>query len=599
MALTLSRKAQILVAVPLAFELTFVGVMGVLLRQVEQERVREAHARDLTAHMNALLLAAFARDTFLVLSHTVAHDTFKHRSDGCRNRMIEETAILHELTSADPKEKAAFARVAMLQENLGDAFKEGERAWNDGDRIAAGKAFLRMNSMLDEFFTSAEQLVDEQNSVQIARKEAQAQYRHQMELLLYLAVIFNILLAIGLVAFFNKGTGNRLKVLMDNTMRLAADMPLNPPIQGGDELAHLDKTFRQMSEALASLRHKERAIVENAVDVICSLDRSGQITAVNPASETVWGHPSSTLVGTNVNKIVHAEDREHTIAAIKKIIDTQHLGSFENRIVREDGTATDCSWSVHWSPEEQSLFCVVRDVTERKKIDQLKRDFVAMVSHDLRTPLTSIQMVHSLLEAEAYGTLSESGHESIATAEENVSRLIALVNGLLDLDKIESGNLELDLETFKLDDAVKAAQTAVLGVAERYGVSVRVQDHEPVELRADRERIVQVLINLMSNGCKFSPQGAQVVVSVLPEPDQVRITVADSGRGVPKNLRETIFERFKQVDRSDAKKKGGTGLGLAICRAIVERHGGRIGCDSEEGRGSTFWFTIPVNTRSS
>ncbi len=593
MALTLSRKAQILVAVPLAFELTFVAVMGVLLRQVEQERIREAHARDVTAHVNALLLAAFARDTFLILSHTVAHDTFKHRSDGCRQRMIEESAVLHELTSSDPKEKAAFKRLEEMQEGLGIAFKEGERAWNDGDRLLAAKAFLKMNSMLDGFFKSAEQLVDEQNSVQIARKEAQAEYRHQMEVLLYLAVIFNILLAIGLVAFFNKGTGNRLKVLMDNTLRLASEKPLNPPIQGGDELAHLDKTFRQMSETLARLRHKERAIVDNAVDVICSLDRSGEITAVNPASETLWGRTSASLVGTNLQDIVHEEDREQTVLAMKKIIDTEHLGSFENRIVKEDGTSTDCSWSVHWSAAEQSLFCVVRDVTERKKIDQLKRDFVAMVSHDLRTPLTSIQMVHSLLEAEAYGALSEAGHESIATAEENVSRLIALVNGLLDLDKIESGNLELDIETFKLDDAVKAAQTAVMGVAERYDVKVNVEKHESVEVSADRERIVQVLINLMSNACKFSPKGAEVLVSVVAESDQAKVTVVDRGRGVPKNLRETIFERFKQVDRSDAKKKGGTGLGLAICRAIIERHGGKIGCDSEEGQGSTFWFTLP------
>lgn len=598
MALTLSRKAQILVAVPLAFELTFVAVMGVLLRQVEQERIREAHARDLTSHVNALLLSAFARDTFMILSHTVAHDTFKHRADGARNRMIEETAALHELTNSDPKEKAAYLRLENLQTRLGEAFKEGERAYNEGNRIGAGKAFLKMNSMMDEFFTAAEQLVDEQNSVQVARKEAQAQYRHQMEVLLYIAVIFNILLAIGLVAFFNKGTGNRLKVLMDNTRRLASEKPLNPPIQGGDELAHLDKTFREMSEALARLRHKERAIVDNAVDVICSLDRSGEITAVNPASETVWGRDSTSLIGTNLKEIVHDEDRDLTIAAIKKFIDAENLGAFENRIVRQDGLATDCAWSVHWSAAEQSLFCVVRDVTERKKIDQLKRDFIAMVSHDLRTPLTSIQMVHSLLEAGAYGDLSESGHESIATAEENVSRLIALVNGLLDLDKIESGNLDLDVEEFNIDDAIKAALTAVAGVAERFEVTVRraqESEPEPIVISADRERIVQVLINLMSNACKFSKPGSEVSISVDKEPEQIKISVVDSGRGVPKHLRETIFERFKQVDRTDAKKKGGTGLGLAICRAIVERHGGTIGCDSEEGNGSTFWFTIPLS----
>jgi two-component system sensor histidine kinase VicK len=124
-------------------------------------------------------------------------------------------------------------------------------------------------------------------------------------------------------------------------------------------------------------------------------------------------------------------------------------GSFENRIICQDGRGVDFAWSAHWSKADKTLFCVARDITERKQVDRMKRDFVAMVSHDLRTPLTSIQMVLSLLEAEAYGQLSDSGHENLEAAEANVNRLIGLVNGLLDLEKMESGKLILLRESYQ------------------------------------------------------------------------------------------------------------------------------------------------------
>jgi signal transduction histidine kinase len=208
-------------------------------------------------------------------------------------------------------------------------------------------------------------------------------------------------------------------------------------------------------------------------------------------------------------------------------------------------------------------------------------------------------MVLSLLEAEAYGQLSDNGHEKLAAAEANVDRLIGLVNGLLDLEKMESGKLDLDCEPCPVSLIIKAALGAVSGFAEQQGVRLEVPasigSGGDYVVHADKDRIVQVVINLISNAVKFSPKGGLVSLRVTPSGDFVRLSIVDQGRGIPPNMRDAIFDRFKQVEVADAKIKGGSGLGLAICKAIVERHGGVIGVDSIEGQGSTFWFTLPKN----
>ncbi len=230
-----------------------------------------------------------------------------------------------------------------------------------------------------------------------------------------------------------------------------------------------------------------------------------------------------------------------------------------------------------------------------KEIDQMKRDFVAMVSHDLRTPLTAIQSVHALLETDVCGELNEDGHDYLDIAEENVSRLIALVNDLLDLEKMETARLDLKLEDISLNDVVRASMNSVRAVAAEKGIEISYDSDQNFYVMVDRDRIVQVLVNLLSNAVKFSPESSKVLVTAqLLGTDSVKVCVTDSGRGVPADKRRMIFERFKQVDRSDSTEKKGTGLGLAICKAIIECHGGKIGVDSEEGSGSTFWFTVPA-----
>lgn len=610
MSVSLSKKAVILVAVPLVFEVLFVVTLAYLLHQVQYERERENHAREIATHVNSALVALLDRFSSCILYHVSDSEAFRKRFTDSKDKINGELKVLKDLVRPYPEEKAVIENLSDMFVGCGEDLQRAQGQLEMGDKVQAARMWAKADKVIERLLGAIDEIVVYQEKTLRQRRAAQEQYIKVVEGTLFFAVLFNVGLASGLVIYFNRGTTARLNTLIDNTMRLAISMPLNAPMLGDDEIAHLDATFRQMASALAESRRKESAVVDNAVDVICTIDRAGIFTAINPAVLGLWGFEPDEIIGQPISRVVLAEDFKATVQAIEEIVASpQQEGTFENRVVCADKNTRDCAWSAHWSASDKALFCVARDITERKEVDRMKRDFVAMISHDLRTPLTSIQMVLSLLAAEAYGQLDDNGHEKLEAAEANVDRLIGLVNGLLDLEKMESGKLELVREACPLSSIVKPSLAAVAGFADQQGVKLKVPDFSRAsgpsagqavanceidpQVFADRDRIVQVIINLMSNAVKFSPRGGTVVLAFEGEPDSVKISIIDQGRGVPAHLRDAVFDRFKQVEAADEKVKGGSGLGLAICKAIVERHGGQIGLDSVEGKGSTFWFRLP------
>jgi PAS domain S-box-containing protein len=465
------------------------------------------------------------------------------------------------------------------------------------------QVLMIIKSKKDFFASTRDNLFESLNELLEAKKEQQAQYdvlvnqqADAFQTLMAVVIVggaLHVMLAMFLWLTFSRDTADSFRILMDNTRRLAVGQPLNPPIPGKGEIAHLDRVFQDMAQALEAARRKERAIIENAIDVICSFDDNGRFVSLSPASEQLFGYKPEELLGKHLHDVIFVEDMKTTGESIESIRGSEGRGQFENRVKKKDGTLVDVLWAIQWSEAEEMMFCVAHDITERKNIERMKQEFVAMVSHDLRTPLTSIQGFLTLLETGMYGELNEGGAQNLSIAESNISRLIALINDLLDIEKMESGKLQMDLRECPLSEVFDRSVGGVVGFAEQQQIKLAMGDTNLVAL-ADRDRLVQVLINLISNAIKFSPKDSLVRVEAVQIDDFVEVRVADKGRGVPPEYRDVIFERFQQVKSTDATKKGGSGLGLAICKAIVEGHGGTIGVISEEGKGSTFWFRVPL-----
>ncbi len=373
-------------------------------------------------------------------------------------------------------------------------------------------------------------------------------------------------------------------------------------------IAHDDTPRRnaqdRLREALTEASDKEErlsAVVDTAVDAILTIDAGGTIETVNPAVEKLFGYSTSELVGENVRMLMPSPDRERHDQYLDNYMTTG-----ERKIIgigrevlarRKDGTTFPVELAVsEMSIGEKRMFTgILRDVSERKKIDRMKSEFVATVSHELRTPLTSIRGSLGLLAGGRMGSLGEEAREMVQIAVNNSERLVRLVNDILDVEKIESGRLEFRLQPIDLRCAVEEAIESNEGFATEQGVRMAIQGEFPtLQVSADSDRLAQVLTNLLSNAIKFSPAGAVVDVSVIQDGRRARVTIRDRGPGIPEEFRGKIFQRFAQADSSDTRKNQGTGLGLSIAKAIIDRLSGKIGFENATGGGARFFFELPV-----
>lgn len=363
----------------------------------------------------------------------------------------------------------------------------------------------------------------------------------------------------------------------------------------------LERRVSERTAELAKLTEQTELLLSSVGDGIYGVDREGLVTFANPAALHILGYESDDLIGRPAHDTFHGRQPDGTpypatLCYISEAIDSGTRANAEEDVYRRlDGKEVPVE--VTASPltsAEGTIGAVVgfRDVTERREVDRMKSEFVSVVSHELRTPLTAIRGSLGLISGGAVGQLPPRAAHMVSIALESSERLTRLINDILDIERIEAGTTPMDVADHSAAELIDAAIAQVQVIASNAGVRLSVASAEG-DVHADRDRVVQALLNLLGNAIKFSPPDTVIEVGSVVDGDTVELRVSDQGRGIPVDKLSSIFNRFEQVDSSDAREKGGTGLGLAISRSIVERHGGRIWAESTPGSGATFRFTLP------
>ncbi|NKD54057.1 PAS domain S-box protein [Haematospirillum sp. H4890] len=354
-------------------------------------------------------------------------------------------------------------------------------------------------------------------------------------------------------------------------------------------------------QALQDSEERFRTIVNTVVDGIITINEKGKVLSVNPAAEKMFGYAAADMMGHDVSMLMPEPYAAHHGTYLADYLEhglPKAIGMVrELEAKRKNGELFPVELAVSevWIGGVRLFIGVVRDISERKRVERMKSEFVSTVSHELRTPLTSIRGSLGLVGAGAAGVLPEKANELIHIAHSNCERLIRLVNDILDIQKIEAGRMVFDMQVIDFSDVIRRSITDNEAFANQYKVKViaaALPDH--VMVHGDRDRLFQVVTNLLSNAVKFSPSGGAVNVGVQLSGPMVHLTVEDFGPGIPESFRDDIFQKFSQADSTDRRAKGGTGLGLSIAKAIVEHHGGHIGFHSVEGQGTTFYVDIPA-----
>lgn len=376
----------------------------------------------------------------------------------------------------------------------------------------------------------------------------------------------------------------------------------NLPLERGDEIGDLARAFDQKTRELATNEARLTAIVDNTVDGLITIDAKGTVETFNRACEVIFGYEASEVIGRNVKMLMpdpYHSEHDGYLANYQNTGERKVIGiGREVEGCRKDSSVFPLDLSVSQvNIGDRIIYSgIVRDISERKRMDVMKDEFISTVNHELRTPLTSIQGSIGLLMAMSGDNLDEKSQKLLKLSYDSCQRLSRLVNDILDMEKIAAGKIDYQLEVVEVCQLVTDIVERQHSFAEKYGIECELQFDVPeAYVNLDQDRFDQALVNLLSNAAKFSEEGDKVEIGVSRNSaSDVVISVRDYGPGIPEAFRSKIFGKFAQADGSATRMKGGSGLGLNITKKIIEAFDGTVAFDSEEGVGSIFTFTLPA-----
>lgn len=380
----------------------------------------------------------------------------------------------------------------------------------------------------------------------------------------------------------------RLEHVQDSISALVAGESGSPDSSTTDILPSMQSILNEKSELASGIE----LIADRSPSTLWCLTGDLDILAANTTAAHELGLELFELEHTSFSKLIPEAEVTDAVSALDRCRSVGETATFECRLVTRNRKLVDFLWSFDWSETSKCYFGRGDNITVAKNLQRAKEDFTAMIGHDIKTPLGSILMSAQSLECGIYGEYPAEVGAVLRTMEKTTLRLIGLLNELLEYESAAAGKISLSLERVDIAALVHDAVGEFSEPLKRVELQLELPD-VPVVFEADKAKLQRVFNNLLSNAIKYSPKGAPLMVKVVAGRNSVEIRITDSGPGIERENQPFIFERYYRVPSDENRSISGTGLGLPIAKAIIEAHGGMIGVESERGKGSTFWFTLP------
>lgn len=587
--LPLVKKGALLIGVPLLFEFVIVGTLTLLFLQSEALARTELAERKIVETANEITFC-YRRMSIAILSpdsdnmYPVFVQNMKESGVLCNS--------LKELVKKDPERSKRFQviskQIRTLNANLSRSY--GMRSQAQSSQLLTIGITLRMLRPMGVLTHQLQDLVLESSGKEALSPARQKELRKLQGNLMFGGLLVNVLIGLALARMFSNDIKKRMESIAENTRLLAREEKLQAQVEGTDELAVLDAAFHMAAAELSDARKRERTLFDNSKEVICIFDQSSKMTAVNPAATRIWGYSRTELMNREFLDFVHEEDRALTV---KNLFGTTgedgSARTFENRVVADNGRICNVLWSVTRAGGE--VFCMAQDITGRKETERLRNEFLSIVSHDLRTPLSGILVTATMLEEGGYGELPEAAVARLATVSTDVNRLLELINDLLDIEKIDAGMMTFSYEPSLLCELFEEVEIKAHKLIASKACSLNLIKSE-IELSLDRGRFIQALLNLLQNAVERSEKDSSVDISASSNSEICTIVVRDHAAPLDDQACLNIFDRYA-IAGKDSELACFSNLAVPLSRSIIKAHGGTVSLHSNLD-GNEFEIRLPL-----
>jgi PAS domain S-box-containing protein len=597
MNLKIWQKILLIVSLPVIFEIVFVATLATLLLQTQElsDRFEASKSALLQYHAaeETLIQTAFS----LININKLSEADFSREFEDLHSKLHNFHSIVESTFGVRPELKEALEPVPELihgGEKLIDQIKDILRSPPEKRGDLQKQLEPQMIIMVINMKPVSDRVAQAENALHVHAPAELAAQRESVMLTIGVGLIVSLIISGGAGFLFFRNIAKRFAIIEENAQRVALGQQLLPPLTDQDEIGQLDAALHSAASLIEDARKKEFAILEQSVDVLCSLDRRLRIVDVGASVSRAWKYTADELIGRSVLTLVPEFERTRLTTLLLENMTTEKEFEFECQLRTGNGNIRDILWKTSWSQSDRIFYCVAHDVTERRALARQKQQLISVAGHDLRTPLTSVSSTLSLIGEGARGDISANARKELTKAGQSLERLMELVRDLLDLEKLDAGKMVLEFKSVSALDVCTAAIDSLSTLAQKMNVKIQTPWQDALMI-GDERRLVQIMINFLSNAIKFSPRGGTVTVAIKSGDDFIEMSVADQGPGIPAADREMIFEKFHQSKAvSSTAPIKSTGLGLAIAKVLTEGHNGTIGVESEIGKGTRFFVRIPT-----